>query len=48
MQILLNSPAETENIIKDPEITRFLHSFHTGSLKLNPGYDGEYGSIHLI
>ena len=48
MQILLNPPAETEKIINDPEITKFLKAFHSGSLKLNPGYDGEYGNIHIL
>ena len=47
MQILLSPPAETEKIINDPDITRFLLSFQTGSLKINPGYDGEYGRISL-
>ncbi|MCF7911374.1 MAG: endonuclease Q family protein [Candidatus Cloacimonetes bacterium] len=48
MQILLNDPTDTENLICDPDITGFLQRFHSGSLKLNPGYDGEYGNIHLL
>ena len=47
MQILLNPPAETEKILNDPDITRFLRIFQTGKLKLNPGFDGEYGEISL-
>ncbi len=47
LEIILGNGEEIEEKLRDKDIMEFLRRFHSGAVQLIPGYDGEYGSIHL-
>jgi PHP family Zn ribbon phosphoesterase len=46
-EILLGQFDELEEHFADREILEFLRRFRSKELEIQPGYDGEYGSISL-
>lgn len=47
LEILLDVPYEELNSFMSPEIVEGIRRVRTGELNIAPGYDGQYGSVHV-